>query len=113
MLENAYICPYCKKDIKGKEILEKTRVYYDGATNLSNAIELFGKGFECKECYCRWYYNGKIFKNGKEELKDKYEIKEIESIEEITEQKELSNENADNINTEAKEESEDKKEDAI
>lgn len=77
MFHKAYECKWCKKDLKGKEIPSLSKAYYPQEdTHFTLAIDLFSKGFECEECGCRWDYEGNIFKDGIEELKDKYKIKE-------------------------------------
>jgi len=78
MLQNSYKCPWCKADLRGMKIPTKTsQEYYDGATYLTTAIELWTVGYECIECNSQWKYDGHLIREGIPELKDKYKIEEI------------------------------------
>lgn len=113
MFHKAYECLWCKADLKSKEIPFMAKAYYNESdTHFSNAIELINKGWECPQCNCRWTYEGKIFREGIPELKDKYKTEEI--IEEIkkesvveenttTESNSENNSDDNNLNNESEE----------
>lgn len=80
MFHNAYVCPWCFKDLKSKEIPSSVKPYYHSEdTHYTSAIELWGKGWEHEDCSCRWDSNKEIFKEGLVEFKDKYKIEELET----------------------------------